>query len=386
MGTKAGGFLLKEALKEHEIEKLQEALGEFDLRWEEDRLFLFVSVWNRRRAKKILREGNFLKGGEEEAPRGLAKYRQRYGILLGAFFFLFLLLISGTRIWNIEIQGNELLQEGEILEMLAEEGLRLGADGNRSFQEIAANCLSKHPSLSWMSLGRHGTTVTCVVMETKNAAQADQGADGANLRATKDATVLQVNVSRGRVMVSKGQTVKKGELLASGVIKGGQGTFFLEAKGSVIGQVTEVFTEKIPLEVLRKNYTAAESAEKEIIFFGIPIKIWKNSRNSPSKYDTIEVNEPLVLFGRPLPVFFKQSIRMPYTAAVEKITEEDAKRSALSILGEKIYSQTKGGEILEKSTAFRVENGFLIAECTVTYTCMIAESVPFSLESPEKLR
>jgi hypothetical protein len=187
-------------------------------------------------------------------------------------------------------------------------------------------------------------------------------------------------------MVSKGQTVKKGELLASGVIKGGQGTFFLEAKGSVIGQVTEVFTEKIPLEVLRKNYTAAESSEKEIIFFGIPIKIWKNSRNSPSKYDTIEVNEPLVLFGRPLPVFFKQSIRMPYTAAVEKITEEDAKKSALSILGEKIYSQTKGGEILEKSTAFRVENGFLIAECTVTYTCMIAESVPFSLESPEKLR
>ena len=375
------GFLLKATLGEKEIAALQKALGAFDLFWEEELLFLAVSFWKRRRAKKILAEGGFLDGSEGEHTRGLAKYRHRYGILLGALLFLFVLSVSGTRVWNIEIQGNEDLGESEVLKMLAEEGVFLGAAMDHDFGKIAANCVSSHPELSWMSLGRHGTTVTCVVMESKNKAEIEQAVGGANLRATKDGTVLRLNVSRGRVLVSEGQTVKKGDLLVSGVITGAQGTFMLEAEGMVLGQVTEVFTEKIPLETVRKEYFAAESAEKEIIFFGIPIKIWKNSGNSPLKYDTIEISEPLVLFGRSLPIYFAQTVRMPYTSTVEKITEEEAKRSALTILGERIFRETKGGEILEKSTAFRVENGILIAECTVTYTCAIAESVPFALES-----
>ena len=48
-GTMKREFLLKSAIKEGEIEKLQEDLGEFDLYWKQERLYLSVSFLKQHR-------------------------------------------------------------------------------------------------------------------------------------------------------------------------------------------------------------------------------------------------------------------------------------------------------------------------------------------------
>ena len=155
------------------IAKLQEELGEYTFAWKEDIPILTVSVFQKRKTIEVLKKLELLDDSLNSERRRQDLYRGRYGILFGFLLFFFVLFLSGERVWTVEVKGNDLVSEERILKMLEIEGIYPGASGNVSYPALASNCVANNPEISWMSIGRHGTTVTCVVMEAKAEEQED---------------------------------------------------------------------------------------------------------------------------------------------------------------------------------------------------------------------
>ena len=56
----------------------------------------------------------------------MKRYSKRIGLLAGVLVFALVLLLSGEFVWEIRVNGNELVSEQEILQSLEEMGLKRG--------------------------------------------------------------------------------------------------------------------------------------------------------------------------------------------------------------------------------------------------------------------
>ena len=57
-------------------------------------------------------------------PFLMKRYSKRIGLLAGVLVFALVLLLSGEFVWEIRVNGNELVSEQEILQSLEEMGLK----------------------------------------------------------------------------------------------------------------------------------------------------------------------------------------------------------------------------------------------------------------------
>ena len=159
-------------------------------------------------------------GIEVRRKRGLpeiwARYRTRSGLWIGFFLVTLLLVMSQGIIWSIRVEGNEYLSEARILALLSENGIEVGSPLRELNPDVAeGNILLAEKDISWISIYAVGTTLNVQIRETERGEASEDGA--ANLVALCDGVIERVEVCDGNVMVKKGDVVRQGELLVSGV-------------------------------------------------------------------------------------------------------------------------------------------------------------------------
>lgn len=163
-------------------------------------------------------------------------------ILLAAFIWL-----SGS-IWSISVKGNTKVSRKDILEVAADNGLKIGARKSYiSVDSLQQSIALAFPEISWVYVKFQGTRA---VIEIVEKVRPDIPGPG-DIVAKKDGIVESVLVLSGVPVVQPGQTVKKGDLLIAGMASGGiQG-----ARGSVTARTWyEVITEE-PLSRLERVRT-----------------------------------------------------------------------------------------------------------------------------------
>ena len=160
-----------------------------------------------------------------EKKRGLPfllnKYRKRKIFL--AFFLLIIttLIISSNFIWNIEIKGNEKINGEEILEVLNQNGFKIGINKNNIDTESIINKIRlQRDDIAWIGINMKGTNAIVEIKEADKVPEILDENDYCNIVSNKNGCITKISVQNGTAAVSIGNIVKEGDVLVYGYMEG----------------------------------------------------------------------------------------------------------------------------------------------------------------------
>lgn len=313
----------------------------------------------------------------------LKRYRMRVGMFVGILIFAVMLGVSTLFVWDINIVGNKNITATEIYEMLESHGFYIGtfipdADTN----VICSKIVLEAGNISFMKINMRGTVATVEIHEREPDPDTEQTNAPSNLVAKYDSQIERLEVLGGDVKVSYLQTVKKGELLVSGIIDSSAlGYRTVRSRGKVWARATLCFESEIPFETEEKVYTGNEICKKSIIFFAKTINLSKNTNIPYEKYDTIVSKEKIYLFGIiELPISVTTIRYTEYRRQPRTLSENEALRRAITEINEKLDTELYGADILSRKTDV-VSNGYALQVRTEIYCVIdIAEEVKIEID------
>ena len=141
---------------------------------------------------------------------------RRQGLIAAVIFFLGLLYLLSSFVWFVDIQGNEKLPLSEVKKLLRLNGIYCGRLKSQINLEQAEDALLLHfPTLAWADVHCHGTKVEVRLKENTVFVREDKAVPC--IVAARDGLITQLLVINGRAVAAEGDTVKKGQLLISGL-------------------------------------------------------------------------------------------------------------------------------------------------------------------------
>jgi len=292
----------------------------------------------------------------------LYRYRKRYGILLGIFVLLLTTFMSQYYIWDFEIVGNDKISDDEILSGLSELGCTYGTYiPSLDFEMLANDFLLKSDDISWIAVNMKSSLAVVEVLERDKAQEMNPKLeDGvyANLVSSDDAEIVLPMITHGQNEVSIGSVVRKGELLASGVMTVKDSSVRFEyASGKVLGKVYREILTEIPYETERKVYSGEKTVRKNVKIFGKSKNLFINSSINYAKYDKIEDDKHLCFFNNiSVPIWIKTTAYAEYRYEPYKMSEKEAEALARTEHQEEIDVLLNEGEIVSVETVSEVGN------------------------------
>ena len=360
----------------------QNRLQFWRLCWLDETSFTFrVALKDRRRLDELAQRAMcelIERGRRGAAVVAQGMVRRRWGFLLGlglcvaavSFFSRFLLVI--------EVSGNETVPTAVILSQLQRVGVRPGAYGPGIAQREAANAaLLGLPELSYMAINIYGTRAEIVVREAEKMPELLDEDTPADIVATSDGMIEDIQTEAGRALFADGAIVAKGEVLISGTLdlkepEGGTvdlGYLVVHAAGSVTARTWRTLEETVPLTAAVKEYTGEEHTGYGLKFLWFDLDFFENSSISGGRYDKIAETTKLTLFGRPMPAALTTVTRRGYTLREEPIDRDEAAARLEQVLLTRLAElmEARKGEVLRTDFVTREENGRLVvtllAEC-----------------------
>ena len=237
------------------------------------------------------------KGG---LPFLIKRYDSRIGFYLGAVIFFAILKIMSSYIWVINIEGNKMIKESEILACCREIGIFEGIKTKTiDSKNDAVQLVLQNEDIAWASLNIEGSVLNINISETKGK-ETDKLNKPSNLKAGCDGIITKIDVTSGDVLVKTGDVVKKGDLLVSGIVDSLNSTVFSKSSGTITAHTNREFS-----AVGKKTQKIAESINKVkkhsvLKFFNLKIPLFLGEIRAPSNTDYYETNA--VLFDRRIPV------------------------------------------------------------------------------------
>ena len=305
-------------------------------------------------------------------PKIINKYKKRKGILFGMVLFSIVLILSSLFVWDIRVIGAYTQNENEIIENLKNEGLHIGTFiPNIKSTEICNSYIMKYDNIAWMSINTKGNIVNVEIIESENSKKSDSAPIAnkyANLVASEDAVIEEINPSRGNVVTLVGKTVKKGDLLISGVYESPRKYSFVYASGSVYGRVNRKISINIPYKQTVKEHKKSKLLNFSINFFDFQINIYRYTGKLPTKYDTIYKREEIIIFDKvKLPIYIVSDRYCEYAERDISLSKEDAVKLAFSRLKSELAAATSDCELVSKNiTGEFTETSYILtcdAEC-----------------------
>ncbi len=308
----------------------------------------------------------------------LARYHKRAGLWIGGVLGLFLLFFSSRFVWDITVSGNETIPESMILEALEKNGLMLGSYIPSMDTERLEGILALSvDGISFVSINLRGTVAEVELREREKNTEAADLESPSNLIAKADGQISALEITGGVAKVKLGQIIKKGDLLASGMIDSAAlGCRFVRARGEVYARTSVALQAEIPLNTVAMQYTGRKYTEKSIKFFSKTIKLFRKDSFSYENYDTIEEERRICLFGKvKLPIVFMTVTYAEYEQVSHTLTEEEALQKAKEEIRKQSDLLLADAEILAHHTKEAVRDGVLYYTDTAECILNIAEEV-----------
>lgn len=328
-------------------------------------------------------------GGEEVAfsellglPAVALRFLPRLGLILGGICGAVLIFLSSTLIWRVECVGNERVSYAEIVDLLAQNGVFVGARIDRLEPSVVeTSVLLSSDRLSWISLTFDGTVARVQVIEAV-IPPGKEVLRPANLVAECDGQIEYLELYRGESVVRSGQAVRRGELLVSGISDSPTlGYRFTRAAGRVMARVEEEITVEVPFRSEEKVKTREQVSEITLHFFHFSIKLFKNSGNEEGVCDIINRERVISLpGGKILPVSVTQSVRVGYETVSRTLDEESAVREAFAGLEEKMKEISRDRQLLSKESEIVITPTSVILHCRVRVLRDIAQTLEFEID------
>lgn len=302
-------------------------------------------------------------------PFLLEKLKKRKMLGLGFIIFMVLIFFLTSFIWNIEVQGNEKIKDEDIINFLEETGVSKGKYKSEvDTGKLRSNILDRFQNLSFVNVEFKGTKLLIEVKEQDLPPKEIDKDTPCNIVAKKKGIVEKIVAKNGKAIVNKGEIVKEGQLLITGIIEDEllEDNIVVHSEGEVLARTRyshkkEEFIEKTVKEETGNVYTI-----KKIKFGEKDIRLSK--KEIPFKEYTEEIDEkPLIeKFGDDFPI--KICICKYREIEKRKVREniEALKKSTQVLATQEINRKLpKKAEVISKDVKYLEEDNKLITEVII---------------------
>ncbi|MGN0486305.1 MAG: sporulation protein YqfD [Acutalibacteraceae bacterium] len=204
------------------------------------------------------------------------RHRNRVGLLAGAVFFILFMSVMNHFVWCIRAEGSDQFSEGQLISAAEKVGLHHGVYVPRFDEEKASRDLQHlfAGKLSWAAVNIKGSLAVVEVRDAAEKKENDATKEPCNIVADFDGVILSTRTYSGVCQVAAGNGVKKGDLLISGVIEGGEtAAAYYRAQGVFTALHSRNSTVKRAKNKTEWGYSAVETRYR-LYFFGLDIPLY----------------------------------------------------------------------------------------------------------------
>ncbi len=299
------------------------------------------------------------------------RYRKRKAFLFGIIVFVGLFFCLTSFIWSVEVTGNEKLESSLILEKLARDGVKPGVlKYGIDTKELANSLMLDINELAWVGVSVKGTKVKIQVDERVLPPSMVPKDKPSNIVARRDGIIKSIVSKAGFDLVKTGDTVKKGQLLVTGIVPGKDE----KAQTTPVHAISTIeartwYQAECPVQL--KTFDAKRTGKKKdsysLILFSKKIKL-PFGKVSFENYDKIEINKRLAI-GEDLVFPFEFMIDRYYENVIfeNEISLEEAKKDAADKAYKEASSEIpESAEIVKSDIDFvEKEDGTILVKAVV---------------------
>jgi len=347
-------------------------------------VLLTVTAYSSKKIRKYAQSNGILirSVGRGGLPFLLRAYRRRAGLFVGCMLVLFLFSMSGRYVWDVRISGNESMTREEVLAELEACGLGIGSYIPSVDTSVLENrVLLASDKISWIAVRMDGTVAVVQLLERVTSQTDSDSSQPANLIAASDGYIESLEIFRGNCLVTVGQSVRKGDLLVSGLYDSNTvGYRYTRAAGQVLARTERTVTVEIPLEYEEKYNEPEKCRQIDLNFFGFSVKIYKSTGNLPINCDIIKRNKALDIFGlSAIPVGWTVTLSSEFQTEQKTRTHEEALPIAYEKLEQELAAFSSDVQLLQKEIKTELTDNSVRLVCVLTCLENIAIQAEFDI-------
>ncbi|HHY83028.1 MAG TPA: sporulation protein YqfD [Clostridiales bacterium] len=279
-------------------------------------------------------------------------YRYRHRKMLAVGMVLFLMIIYGfsSFIWSVEVQGTESVNPQKLLNELESLGVKPGVfKPNIDTMSIENQLIIDLPEISWASLELRGSRAILRVKESVLPPPIIDKDTPCNIVAAKDGIIDKMIVLDGQAVAKEGQTVRKGQLLVSGIIDHSDtiGVRYVHSMGQIIARTWYEETAELSLKDPYRQRTGRKAVIKYIGWEKLKIPYSKEEA-AFDDYD-VEILEDGIfiteIYYETEVIYWKNNIQKA-RKKLEELAEEKAKQAV-----------PRGAKIIDKKVKYDIIEG-----------------------------
>ena len=235
--------------------------------------------------------------GKHGLPAAAVRLRRRWPAALTALLFICALLWSQSYIWYIDVNGNEKIPEGVVLQALEECGVSIGARWVGMHQDSVRNgVILRIPGIRWMTVSMRGSRAEVIVREAREKIEPIDEDEYADVIADRAGLVTGVYALRGTAETER--VVLPGDVILGGYATGRFGVQGpVRAIGWAEARTWYELTAAAPSELAVKVRSEEKSVRYALIFGRTRINFSKGSSICPAECDKIIKEYTLALPG-----------------------------------------------------------------------------------------
>jgi len=288
------------------------------------------------------------------------RFRNRKMLIGGMIVFIMMLYGLGSFIWVVEVKGANKIDPQYIIDKLEENGIKPGAfKGALDVWTIENKMLIEIPELSWISIEMRGTKAIARIVEAKKPPALINKEIPCNIVAAKDGIIEKIITLDGETLVNKGDTVRQGQLLVSGIIEHPDTGVvrYVHAMAQIMARTWYEGRSRISLDQVTTIRTGRKVTHKFIEING-----WNLDTNKEEipfeQYEVEEKRTPIVELGRALPFYLvtREYYEIKNTTSEKRIelSIEKAEEEAWKNVQKKIPA---GAKIIDKQFKYDMIKG-----------------------------
>ncbi len=301
-------------------------------------------------------------------PFWMHRYRYRKGLAVGLVLYAVILAFLSPRIWAIEVVGNTVTPSADILAVVQDMGVRIGAPMNglnkKRLETVGTDYL---PTLAWISVNPGGCVARVEVTERKPTPQILDLSRPSNMVAVRDGHIVSMTVVSGEKRVMIGEAVSAGTVLISGRVESELGEKLYRAYGEVWAQTERRITVTVPLTYYPSVADGYVAVCPTVSFLGMEIPLFVRAP-SGENYVVREEAHFLQANGLILPLGVTNRYYVRVTRTAKNRTAEEAAALAAQQLKEREQALFLPGKFEEIHCKEEIRDGEYIL--TVDYLCL----------------
>ena len=212
----------------------------------------------------------------------LEMHRYRIIILLSPLIMFMILSSLSSHIWKINIHDNIRYTDEEIKVCLEKEKINIGIEKKKvNTKDIERKIREEFLDVTWVSVQKDGSVLNIYVKENEGSEIVSANEEPVDICASTDGIVKDIITRSGTALVHKGDVVKSGDVVVSGLIelKGDDGSViekrYVHADADVSIQYEREYIEKISIKHNVKVYEDSAIYSKYLQIGNIAINIQK---------------------------------------------------------------------------------------------------------------